>query len=100
MHKTRIFLDAHGFYYVLTVYPSSHTAKGIPLACYTLCGWDLRRPHLTCLHCRIRKVWYGKMKEKTPVDVIIVTVAKKQRYKNLKAAIRKVLFTLAGWTFN
>jgi hypothetical protein len=40
------------------------------------------------------------MKEKTPVDVIIVTVAKKQRYKKLKAAIRKVLFTLAGWTFN
>jgi hypothetical protein len=42
----------------------------------------------------------GKIPEKIPVDVIVVTVAKKQRYKVLKSIIRKALFTLAGWTFN
>lgn len=30
-------------------------------ACQPLCGHSLRRPHLTCLVCRIRRVYYGKM---------------------------------------
>ena len=33
-------------------------------ACQSLCGKRLRRPHFTCLYCRIRRVFYGKMSHK------------------------------------
>jgi hypothetical protein len=33
-------------------------------ACKKLCGHNLRRPHLTCLYCRIRRLYYGKLDEK------------------------------------
>jgi hypothetical protein len=29
-----------------------------------LCGYNLRRPHLTCMFCRLRRYFYGKMDKK------------------------------------
>jgi len=100
MMKTRIILDAHGYYYIMRITVGKEHVFGIPFACHIICEQKLRRPHFTCPYCRGRAIYMGKKPEKIPVDVIVVTVAKQQRYKILKAAIRKVLFTLAGWTFN
>jgi len=100
MMKTRIVLDRGTFYYSMRITVGKEHVCGLPFACHTICEQNVRRPHFTCPHCRGRLIYMGKIPEKIPVDVIVVTVAKKQRYKVLKSIIRKALFTLAGWTFN
>jgi len=100
MHRSRVVLDTAGFYYSLRVTVGKKELNGVTLACAALCEERMRRPHLTCLWCRTRRVYYGKMASKTPVDVIVLSIQKRQKYKVLKALVRKLLLTLVGWTLN
>jgi len=100
MMKTRILLDSHGFYYTMRLSVGSEPKHGIPFACYALCEQQIRRPHLTCLWCRARRVHYKLLKEKIPVEILTIAINKQQKYPRLKAIVRKMLFTLMGWTLN
>lgn len=44
------------------------------LPCRELCGFDLKRVHLTCLHCRARRVALGKLPSLFPVFLHFWTV--------------------------
>lgn len=74
------------------VYPSRKAVGGF--ACQQLCGLTLHRPHLTCLFCRIRRVYYGKMPRENRVYVYVVLISEERRFKLLKNAAIKVLATL------
>ena len=100
MHKARVILDSRGYYYTMRVSVGKGTARIAAFACRVLCEENTRRPHLTCLWCRTRRVYYNKMPEKIPVDVIWLTVDRNQKYKVLKRMVRKILLTLTGWTLN
>jgi len=100
MWNIHVILDRGMYWYSMQIKPGNVHQTGIPFACVPLCERHLHRPHLTCLWCRIRRAWYGKMPTKIPVDLIILHVHKAQKHAKLKAAIRKFLLTLAGWTLN
>jgi len=44
------------------------------LPCRELCGFDLKRVHLTCLHCRARRVALGLLPPLFPVILHFWTV--------------------------
>lgn len=85
------------------------------MACSSLCGYtnEMRRPHLTCLFCRVRRFFYGKLDRKhfrynrlmrvvMPQDceTYVMFIDKKRRHAKLKAAILKRLLTLCEWLAN
>jgi hypothetical protein len=65
------------------------------MPCRSLCGLDLKRPHLTCFtFCRIRRVYYGKMPAMNEVEgVYRCIVLKNRRFKPIKDALFKLLAT-------
>lgn len=82
-------------------------------ACRKLCGYDLKRIHFSCLFCRIRRFFYGKMDKKQyhynkcmrivmPQDCTqyILFIDNKRRWASVKAAILKRLLTICEWLAN
>jgi hypothetical protein len=83
-------------------------------ACKKLCGYtDMKRPHFTCLYCRVRRLFYGKMDKKQyhynrfmrvvmPQDCTsyVLLIDNKRRLANVKAAILKRLLTICEWLAN
>ena len=64
--------------------------------CRNLCGFDLRRWHLTCLlSCLLRRVHYGKMPAKIPVQGYTLWIHKGRRFECVKAPLLKLLTTLS-----
>ena len=66
-----------------------------PLVCWRrerLCGKKLRRPHLTCFYCRLRRVVGGELLWVVPVYVNLTLVSVKRG--SVKKAAGKVLATL------
>jgi len=100
MQHSTIILDRHMYWYSVNVKPAHVQKHMLAMPCVGICQYNLHRPHLTCLWCRPRRVHYKKMPSKIPVDLILVSVAKKQRFKTPKKIIRKILITLMGWTLN
>jgi len=85
----------------------------VSLACKRLCGHDLKRPHFSCLYCRIRRFFYGKMDPKQyhynskmrlvmPEDytTYVLFIDNQRRFEAVKAAILKRLVTLCEWLAN
>ena len=69
-----------------------------PLAppCRSLCGFDLHRWHLTCLlSCLLRRVHYGKMPAKIPVQGYVLWIHRGRRFEPVKRVLLKRLMTLA-----
>lgn len=64
--------------------------------CVELCGRDLRRPHFTCLFCRIRKIYEGKLPSKLPIDppVTLLPYANR-RFARVRAFLVRKLFNIA-----
>lgn len=50
------------------------SVKRYPFAypCVSLCQRPLRRPHLLCLHCKLRRVWQGKLPNLLRMQVTMV----------------------------
>ena len=64
--------------------------------CRSLCGFDLHRWHLTCLlSCLLRRVHYGKMSAKIPVQGYVLWIHKGRRFEGLKTALLKRVMTIA-----
>lgn len=83
--------------------------------CSILCGYtgDMARPHLSCLFCRIRRFFYGKMDPKKyhynrimrivmPADqtTYVLLIDNKRRNGNVKGAILKRLLTICEYLAN
>jgi len=82
-------------------------------ACRKLCGYKLRRPHFTCLFCRVRRFFYGKLDRKKyhynskmrivlPEDYItyVLFIDNKRHLANVKALVLKRLLTVCEWLAN
>jgi len=84
--------------YTLTPHQSKYKNKKISwLTCYKtakLCNNNFKRPHLTCMHCPLRKVVMGKLPEAYPIDMIVF-FTRKNRHPII-ATMRKALYSLAG----
>lgn len=70
--------------------------KKSPLAmpCQVLCNHDLGRFHLSCLNCRTRKVWRGKMDPKQKVHVYTITIRDDRALAWLRDRLIKPLASL------
>jgi len=64
-------------------------------ACQVLCGKRLRRPHLSCLTCRTRRAYYGRMPAEIEVRFYMLTIWKHRRFARVKDAILTRLLTIA-----
>jgi len=65
-------------------------------ACRPLCGFDLRRWHLTCLlSCLLRRVHYRKMPAKIPVHGYTVWIHRGRRFERVKELLLKRVMTIA-----
>jgi len=66
-------------------------------SCKSLCGHGLRRLHLTCLYCRIRRMRYGKMPGSIQVRVyyVAVQIAPPRRFARVKDIIFRRLMNVA-----
>jgi len=87
--------------------------KTVSLACRKLCGYDLRRPHFSCMYCRVRRWFYGKMDKNKyhynaqmrivmPGDctTYVLFIDNGRRLKNVKAQLLKRLLTICEWLAN
>ena len=70
-----------------------HGVLGLP--CRVLCGFDLKRVHLTCLHCRARRVASGELPPLFPVYLHFWTVpVQGRRFALLKDQLIKWLASI------
>jgi hypothetical protein len=82
-------------------------------ACRKLCGYKLRRPHFTCMFCRVRRFFYGKldrsqyhynskMRIVMPEDrtTYVLFIDNKRHLANVKALMLKRLLTVCEWLAN
>jgi len=64
--------------------------------CRSLCGFDLHRWHLTCLlSCLLRRVHYGKIPAKIPVQGYVLWIHKGRRFESVKGTLLKRVMTIA-----
>jgi hypothetical protein len=64
--------------------------------CRPLCGFDLRRWHLTCLlSCLLRRVHYRKMPAKIPVQGYTLWIHRGRRFERVKELLLKRIITIA-----
>jgi hypothetical protein len=83
--------------------------------CSVLCGYagTMARPHLSCLFCRVRRFFYGKMNPKKyhynsrmrivfPADqtTYVMLIDNQRRFAALKSQILKRLLTVCEWLAN
>lgn len=109
MGKTRnliLWQDDEGRLAVETVWKPEgirQRARDLPkrpfaMACRPLCGFDLKRPHLTCITgCRIRRVYYHKLPDINPLDRVVrfeFRVLKRRRFARLKDLLMKEAISL------
>jgi hypothetical protein len=82
----RVLLGDDGEYYEFYKLPDLvGRAKRPGLPCKDICGQvSLRRIHLTCLHCRARRIWLGKLPNLFIVDLHFWTVRRGRRFAFLK----------------
>lgn len=60
------------------------------MPCRPICGYDLRRVHLTCLRCRTRRVFTGEVSEKIELeDAYTILIAKNRRFARVKSVLLK-----------
>jgi hypothetical protein len=83
-------------------------------ACKKLCGYDLRRPHFTCLFCRRRRWHYGKLDRRKfhwkdeshrlliPNDSItyVLFIDNSRRFACVKTRLLKSILTFAEFLAN
>ena len=82
-------------------------------ACRKLCGYKLRRPHFTCMFCRVRRFFYGKLDRKKyhynskmrivmPEDrtTYVLFIDNKRHLANVKALVLQRLLTVCEWLAN
>jgi len=66
--------ESQGFWEWYHFEPKKVGSSPMGLPCRVLCGFDLKRVHLTCLHCRARRVASGLLPPLFPVYLHFWTV--------------------------
>jgi hypothetical protein len=65
------------------------------MPCRPICGYDLKRVHLTCLICRARRVFSGKMSEKVELeDAYTIFIAKRRHLASVKSILLRRLLSI------
>lgn len=78
--KLSILVDEGGqFWEWYHLEPKEVGESVLGLPCRELCGLDLKRVHLTCLHCRARRVALGLLPPLFPVALHFWTVREQGR---------------------
>jgi hypothetical protein len=87
----------------------------IRMPCHSLCGYSNRmsRPHFTCLFCRVRRFFYGKMDKNKyhynskmrivmPQDcqTYVLFIDNKRPHAKIKEQVLKRLLTICEWLSN
>jgi len=69
----------------------------LAFACKSICGHDLKRPHITCLYCRMRRMRYGKIPKAIKVQIyyIAVQIESPRRFARAKDILFGRLLNLA-----
>jgi len=63
--------------------------------CRSLCGFDLHRWHVTCIFsCLLRRVHYGKLPKKIPMQGYTLWIVQGRRFESVKRALLKRLLTI------
>jgi len=85
------------------------------MPCHSLCGHSERmhRPHISCLFCRVRRYFYGKMDKKKyhynsklrivmpqECETYVLFIDKRRPHEKIKAILLKRVLTLAEWLSN
>lgn len=83
-----------------SIQPYRLDAKTGGFACQNLCNKSLRRPHLTCLFCRLRKAYYGKMPEKIEVTPYLLLIRRERSFAQFKAVLLRKLLVICEWLAN
>lgn len=69
--------------------------RGFAPPCRSLCGFDLHRWHVTCVFsCLLRRVHYGKLPAKIPVQGYVLWIHRGRRFERVKQALLKRLLTI------
>lgn len=63
-----------GYYQLFMFPPGLHKAEGT--LCSGVCGHKLRRFHFSCLRCRLRRVFFGKIKNPVPITPYVILLRK------------------------
>jgi len=102
MDWSGLYLGGDGEYWYVCRPPRDfkRVRRLLGLPCQSLCGHSLRRPHLTCLKCRIRRVLNGDLPEAFPVGVYLFTYVKGRRMEGAKNWLMKRLLSLAEFLAN
>ena len=66
----------------------------LAMPCQVLCNHSLGRFHLSCLNCRTRRVWRGKLDPKQQVHVYTITIRDGRRLAHLRDLLIKPLASL------
>lgn len=74
-------------------YPATHEIKKslFALACQPICAKKICRPHITCLVCKQRKVYYGKKPQVIPIRTVMICIQTNRRFARIKDLIIKRL---------
>ena len=85
-----------GQYYILFNLPKQIKKAKFPRPyCVELCGLPLKRVHWTCIFCRTRKVFEGKLPAKLPIDPpVYLFPYRNRRFRKQKAWLTRRLFNL------
>jgi hypothetical protein len=83
--------------YDLTPDQAKHLGERIsPLTCWRkhdFCGKHLKRPHLTCFHCHLRRVIQGDLPTMFPVHLLMFWMRRDRSW--LEEFLSKKLYSLA-----
>ena len=82
-------------YQIIRVKPDrnfNNKLGGMP--CQSLCGHNYKRFHLTCMFCRLRRVYYGKMPSKIRVAPYMLLIWKDRKHSKIKNLLLKKLLTI------
>ncbi len=91
-------INADGKFFQTFQIPKNYKAEKqlLRFGCNQLCGFKLKRVHLTCLHCRVRRVSEGKLPCSIPVSVHLFTICRSptRRFGRVKDFLIKQLKSL------
>jgi hypothetical protein len=68
--------------------------------CTNLCGYELKRPHLTCGCCGWRLMKEGKRKPVEPCTLYFLTIMHNRRFKTVKNWLLKKWLSVAEYLAN
>jgi hypothetical protein len=63
-------------------------------SCNGICGFNLKRRHLTCSVCRWKKIREGKLPAVVPVTVYFLSMGKNRRFEKLQGWLSKKVAAL------